>query len=175
MHLETDRLVLRDIEEDDAEALADLWTDPDVTMFMGGPRDYDNMISVFEQDAAASDNELRIYDLWPLVEKSSGQVIGHCGLSDKDVEGELEIELVVVLARQAWGKGYATEISRALLDFAFETAGLERVIALIDPQNETSQHMALKVGMEFERQVTRPGGTVRDLYAIMRPPAAEEE
>lgn len=173
MHLETDRLVLRDIEEDDAEALADLWTDQDVTRYMGGPRDYDNMISVFEQDAAA--NDLRIYDLWPLIEKSSNQVVGHCGLSDKDIEGELEIELVVVLARKAWGQGYATEIAAALLEYAFETAGLTRVIALVDPNDESSKHVALHVGMEFERQVVRPGGAVRDVYAIMRSATVRDE
>jgi RimJ/RimL family protein N-acetyltransferase len=168
MYLETDRLVLRDIEEDDAEALADLWTDPEVTMFMGGPRDYDNLIMVFEQDAAAHDRNS--YDLWTLVEKSSEKVIGHCGLTDKDVEGELEIELVVVLAREAWGKGYAREISNALLEFAFTTANLERVIALVNPENSTSARLAQSVGMHFERQVVRPGGALRDVYAIERPP-----
>jgi len=173
MHLETQRLVLRDIEEDDAEALADLWTDPSVTMFMGGPRDYDNMISVFEQDAAAHD--LRVYDLWTLVEKSSERIIGHCGLTDKDVEGELEIELIVVLAHDAWGKGYGSEIASALLEYAFTTAGLERVIALIEPNNRASERMAKSIGMHFERQVVRPGGHLRNVYAIMRPPQQDTE
>ncbi len=173
MHLETERLVLRDMEEDDAESLADLWTDPQVTKFMGGPRDYDNLISVFEQDAAAHDP--RIYDLWTLVEKDTGRIIGHCGLTDKDVEGELEIELVVVLDRDVWGKGYGREISTALLDFAFHTAGLERVIALINPENQASEQMAQKLGMQFERQVVRPGGALRNVYALHKPAEDEDQ
>jgi RimJ/RimL family protein N-acetyltransferase len=106
------------------------------------------------------------YDLWPVVEKETGEVVGHCGLLEKEVEGRREIELIYVFARSAWGKGYATEMGRALKDYAFEELGLERLIALIEPENVASERVARKVGMRFDREVLRPGGALRRVYVI---------
>jgi len=92
-------------------------------------------------------------------------MIVHCGLLDKDVEGKIDIELVYVLAKSAWGKGYTTEIALALRDYAFTIRGIIRLIALIDPENITSEQVAIKVGMQLEKEVVLPGGEVRYLYA----------
>ncbi|MEJ2552051.1 MAG: GNAT family N-acetyltransferase, partial [Anaerolineales bacterium] len=96
----------------------------------------------------------------------SGQLVGNCGLLEKEVGGEAEIELVYVFAASAWGKGYATEIGMALIRHAFETLGLERLIALIEPENAASERVAQKVGMRFDREVRRPGGAIRKVYVI---------
>jgi RimJ/RimL family protein N-acetyltransferase len=145
-------------------ALVDLWTDPEVTRFMGGPRERDFLVSEFEKTALAPFAEK--YDLWALVEKESGTVIGHCGLIDKEVEGTIEIELVYVLAKSAWGKGYAAEIAAALKEYAFQALGLKRLISLIEPGNRRSERVAVKTGMRLEREAIRPGGALRLLYAI---------
>ena len=162
MQLETERLLLRPLQASDAHALATLWTDPDVTHFMGGPRDYAKLISIFEKDA--KQNPPPRFDLFPLIEKATGNIIGHCGLLDKDIEGTTEIELVYVLAKSAWGKGYATEIAKALRDYAFDTLKLNRIVSLIEPENIASQHVAEKVGMMHEKDVVRPGGRTLQIY-----------
>jgi RimJ/RimL family protein N-acetyltransferase len=107
------------------------------------------------------------YDLWPLIEAKSGEPVGHCGLLDKEVEGRAEIALTYVLASSAWGRGYATEIGRALKRYAFES-GIERLVALIEPGNAGSERVAVKVGMRFVREVVRPGVEVRRLHAVER-------
>ena len=89
MHLETERLILRPLQASDAHALATIWTDADVTHFMGGPRDYAKLISIIEEDAKA--NPSPRFDLFPVIEKSTGDIIGHCGLLDKEIEGTAEI------------------------------------------------------------------------------------
>lgn len=162
--LETERLLLRRQQASDVPPLVDLWSDPEVTRYLGGPRDRDWLRGEFEETARAPFGER--YDLWPLVEKETGEVVGHCGLLEKDIEGQAEIELTYVFARSAWGKGYATEIGRALKDYAFGELGLERLIALIEPENVASERVARKVGMRFDREVIRPGGVLRRVYVV---------
>ncbi|MBI5650565.1 MAG: GNAT family N-acetyltransferase [Chloroflexi bacterium] len=164
MLLETARLILRSLRADDAPALATLWTDPDVTRFMGGPREYAKLIAIFDQDARVDPPPQ--FDLFPVIEKASGAIIGHCGLLDKEIAGATEIELVYVFAKSAWGKGYATEIAIALRDYAFDVIELDRIVALIEPENRASQRVAEKIGMTREKDVVRPGGTVRRLYVM---------
>jgi RimJ/RimL family protein N-acetyltransferase len=162
--LETERLILRRQQASDVTPLVELWADPEVTRYMGGPRDRERLQSVFEE--AARDPYAERHDLWPVVEKETGQVVGQCGLLDKDVQGRDEIELAYTLALSAWGKGYATEIARALKRHAFEAMGIPRLIALIEPENLASERVAVKIGMRFDKEVVRPGGALRRLYVI---------
>jgi len=162
--LETERLRLRYQRAADVEALVALWTDPEVMRYMGGPRDTAQVTHIFEETARAPRADA--HDLWVVVERGSGRVVGHCGLLDKEVEGREEIELVYVIARDAWGQGYATEMARALVEHAFGEMGLQRLISLIEPENAASERVAEKVGMRLEREVVRPGGAVRRVYRI---------
>ena len=164
MRLETERLLLRAMQPDDIPALVRLWTDPEVTRYMGGPREPAYLEKVFAEDLNNPTPDT--YDLWPVIEKASSRLVGHCGLTDKEIEGKPEIELVYVIAKSAWGKGYATEIALALKQYAQEQMGPDRLVALIDPVNAGSEGVALKVGLHFEREVTRPGGKVMKLYAV---------
>ena len=65
-----------------------------------------------------------------------------------------------------WGQGYATEIGQAILRLAFTKMGLMRLVALIAPGNQSSERVAIKVGMHFEKEIIRPGGTIRKLYIV---------
>ena len=162
--LETERLLLRRQWASDIAILTDLWADPKVTRYLGGPRDRDWLQSVFEETAQNPYAEQ--YDLWPVVEKETGQVVGHCGLLDKEVDGRTEIELTYILSPSVWGKGYATEIGQAIKQLAFEKMGMKRLIALIEPQNEPSERVAIRLGMRLEKEIVRPGGTLRKVYVI---------
>ena len=165
--LETRRLRLRTLEPGDVPALVELWLDADVTRYMGGPRNRESVTANLEADAANPTAEK--YSLWPLEEKAGDRLVGHCGVLDKDVDGKLEFELVYVLAKPAWGPGYASEIAAGLRDFAFGKMGLTRLVALIEPENTASEKVALKVGMHLDKEVVRPGGAVRRVYALEAP------
>jgi RimJ/RimL family protein N-acetyltransferase len=162
--LETEQLLLRRLQPSDVSALIDLWCDPDATRYMGGPRDRENLQTVFEEDA--KDPFAEEFDLWPVVEKQTQEVVGHCGLLDKEVGGVEEIEVNYIFKPSAWGKGYATEIGSALIGYAFEELKLKRLIALIEPDNAPSERVAVKIGMRFEKEVIRPGGKKRKVYVI---------
>lgn len=164
MRIETERLLLRRVEEPDAIVLAGLWSDPRVTRYMGGPRDFQKVRLELEAESRAG--VVHATGWWPVAEKASGRVIGDCGLIEKNVDGREEIELVYVFASDAWGKGYATEAALALRDYAFCRLGLLRIVALIDPENHASARVAEKIGMQFERETRRPSGKVRRLYSM---------
>lgn len=108
--------------------------------------------------------------VWAVVEKSSGEVMGYCGLFFfPDVCGQPEIEIGYRLARSHWGRGYATEAARAVRDYAFQTLGVQRLIALVDPENTASIRVAEKLGMVYEKDVMFPGYTHPDrVYALER-------
>jgi ribosomal-protein-alanine N-acetyltransferase len=162
--METQRLFLRNTQATDIPALARMWSDPDVTRFVGGPKDAAWLEQVFTEDSNNLDPLL--YDQWPVVEKSSGEVIGYCGLLEKEVDGRPEIELVYAFVPSAWGKGYATEISLCLREYAVGKMGLRRLIALIEPENAASARVAERVGFRLDRKVIRPGGAERMLYVF---------
>lgn len=161
--IETPRLLIRALSVDDLPSLIALWTDPDVMRHMGGPRDSARLRQVYEEELRLADPPR--YTLWPIVERSTGRVIGECGLLEKDVGGRREIELVYVLSRGVWGQGYATEAASAVRDAAL-ASGITRLIALIDPANPASAAVARKLGMRLEREVVRPGGAIRQVYAL---------
>jgi ribosomal-protein-alanine N-acetyltransferase len=165
MNIETERLLIKSLELSDVEALARLWTDPDVTRYMGGPREYEKIKQDIMQEAL-SGNQTTLDDLWPTVEKKSNQVIGHCGLLKKEVDGAAEVELIYVLAKESWGQGYAVEAALALRDYAFNELGLKRLIALIDPENKTSAKVAIKIGMTKEKETLRPNNKQMHVYAL---------
>lgn len=163
MQIETQRLLLRPLVPADVNALVQIWTDADVTRYMGGPREPEKVRASLTEDAQA--NPPPLFDLQPVVEKANGIVVGDCGIIEKIVDDRAEHELVYVFAKSAWGKSYATEMAQAIKEYASEQMGLTRIIALIDPDNVVSQRVAEKVGLRYERETLRPSGKRMRLYA----------
>jgi [ribosomal protein S5]-alanine N-acetyltransferase len=174
--IETERLAICQPTEADATPLATIWSDPRVTKYLGGPRNFDNVRTALI-DGLADPPPI---DLWPVIEKASGQLIGHCGLLPKEIDGVDsmttcdEIELVYVIAADHWGRGYATEAALAIRDYGFHSLEIERLVSLIDPANTASERVALKVGMLLERDTVRPSGKTLRLYSIDSRPASTE-
>jgi len=84
----------------------------------------------------------------------TSRVIGWCGLGPLDFNPE-ETELFCGLDEAYWGRGIMVEACRALLDYAFAEIGLTRVVAVVNPANQRSRRLIEKLGMQFEKQVSR--------------------
>jgi ribosomal-protein-alanine N-acetyltransferase len=164
MKIKTDRLIIRSIQEVDLEPLAALWTDPEVTYYMGGPRNYEEILKDLREDAQLDPQPA--FDLWPVIEKKTGQIIGHCGILEKNIEGTNQYEIIYVLAKSAWGRGFATEAGSSLKKYGFDQLGLKRITALIDPDNLKSEMVAAKIGLRYERNTVRPNGKNMRLFAL---------
>ena len=107
------------------------------------------------------------YGLFAVVLKSTGEVIGDCGLVRQEVEGESMLEAGYHLRRDHWGQGYATEAARACMEYAFRQLAAEKVVSLIAPENVPSRRVADRNGMHAERQVVFRGRP-HLLYAMTR-------
>ena len=145
--LKTDRLILRYQEKSDIKYLVDLWMAQDITKYCGGPRDKAYLIDEFR--GSAEDPRKLEYDLWPVELKSTRTLIGHAGFIPKQIKGKEYIELNYYIEKSKWRKGYGKEIANALLNYAFNEKKLDKVIAIIDPQNGASKALAKVIGMKY--------------------------
>jgi RimJ/RimL family protein N-acetyltransferase len=164
----TERLRLRHPRREDARPLALIFADPEVMTYLGGPRDYDEIVAEIEAEVGAEPKPL---DLWPLELVAERRVIGFCGLVPKDVDGVQEHEVVYILARDAWGHGYATEAAAGLIDYAFTVHGFNHVISMIHADNAASVRVAERNGMTHDRDTVRPSGKQLGVYVRHRDPA----
>lgn len=111
----------------------------------------------------------RGFCLWRIVRKSDGKTIGFCGLQPL-LEGKREVEIGWWLARNSWHRGIATEAARAAMRFAFDRAGLHRVVAIARRENGASLRVMRKIGMRFEREALHRGIKIV-VFALNRRPA----
>lgn len=86
---------------------------------------------------------------WAVVEKESNRVIGFCGFVEYKPHFR-RVELGYMFAYDYWGKGYATEASKALIDYGFNMMNLNRIEATVDPENNASIKILEKLGMHYE-------------------------
>jgi ribosomal-protein-alanine N-acetyltransferase len=105
---------------------------------------------------------------WAIIEQSSGNLVGLCSLIEKEVEGQTETELGYFLLPVYWGRGYATQAARRVVEHAFADLHLESLVAIIHPENAASIGVARRLGMELEREVLRSDGVARQVYRLKR-------
>lgn len=166
--METSRLRIRPVSADDVEVIARLWTDPQVTEYIGGPRDVDEIREYFCEVAAdpaailSTDGDR----WWSVCLRDSGEWIGLCGLLAKDIEGTAEVDLSYFFLPRAWGQGYAIEAAARIAEHAFTDLALPSLIAVIDPTNIRSANVAVRLGMALDKTIPRPGGVVREIYRL---------
>ena len=164
MILETERLLLRPFEPDDLDAVAAIHADPEVMRFMGGVMTREQAAAWIERHRRAFE-ESRLGRL-AIVERESREVVGRSGLAMFDLPTP-EVELGWTVRRDLWGRGYATEASRATLRLAAELR-LARVVSVIRPDNTASLRVAEKLGARHEQDVVFEGA-VHGLYVHALP------
>jgi len=156
--LETERLVLRRFTEDDVGNLVELDSDPDVMRFINGGRPTPR--HEIENDLLPKfiDYYARYagYGFWAAIEKSTGRFVGWFHFRPAKAAHPNEVELGYRLCKSAWGKGYATEGSRALIDKGFAELGVQRVVAFTMVVNVASRRVMEKAGLRYVRTFHQP-------------------
>jgi RimJ/RimL family protein N-acetyltransferase len=153
VYLETERLVLRRFTAADADLLFDLDSDPEVMRFLNGgtptPR---NVIETEILPRFLADYErFPGYGFWAAIEKATGEFLGWFSLRPPEGGRPGEVDLGYRLRRAAWGRGYATEGSRALIRKGFTELGARRVVATTFEANVASRRVMEKAGMRRVR------------------------
>jgi ribosomal-protein-alanine N-acetyltransferase len=164
-NLETDRLLLRLVTEDDLDDLAALYADPVVMRYF--PKTYSRDETREFLERMINGYRLVGYHLLATIYKPNGRFIGRCGIIRQEIEGEQLSEVGYMLNKDYWGMGLATEAARKLRDFGFSTFQFDRMISLVRPINTPSQAVARRNGMEIIRDV-KYAGLDHHLFCITR-------
>ncbi len=152
VYLETERMVLREFTADDLELIVALDSEPGVKRYIDNdaPVDRDELTERLDW-WLGYDRRTVGYGFWAALERSTGTFLGWFHLRPDEDAGPLEPELGYRLHRAAWGRGFATEGSLALIDHAFSKLDAERVCASTMAVNTGSRRVMEKAGMCFVR------------------------
>ena len=156
--LETERLVLRRFTEDDVDNLVALDSDPEVMHFINGGRPTPRE----EIEGEVLPAFLRYYErfagygFWAVEEKATGRFVGWFHFRPAEASRPGEVELGYRLIRSAWGQGYATEGSRALIEKGFREFDVQRVVAFTMVVNVASRRVMEKAGLRYVRTFHQP-------------------
>jgi [ribosomal protein S5]-alanine N-acetyltransferase len=163
--IETPRLMLREFQPRDADALARVISDPETMRFYPAPFDRAGVQGWITRNIRRY--EKNGHGLWALDLKATGEMIGDCGITLQEVDGEFLPEIGYHLRRDMWGQGLATEAARACRDHGFEHLKAEFLTSLIRSENLASRRVAERNGMKVWKQVMRVG-LVHAVYRLTR-------
>ena len=149
--LQTARLTLRPLIPNDAEAYAAMRSHPEVAKWLPAPPQGWKGGDAIERFAGSW--EERRYAPWGIF--LAGELIGHGGLNYVPEFGETEV--LWALHPDFWGRGYATEVAAASLDYGFETLGLGLIFAITLPDNLASQAVMKRIGLTYRKRVVYKG------------------
>jgi RimJ/RimL family protein N-acetyltransferase len=146
--IKTDRLVIRPFEQADRDRWLELVNDPEVCRFLppSEPATADDFSAAM---AARHAMEERLgYCTWAVDESETNTLIGQCGIRPFD-QDQTQTEMAYHYLPASWNKGYASEAATAVLGHAFDTIGLDRVMAIVIAENTGSWRVLEKAGMRY--------------------------
>jgi RimJ/RimL family protein N-acetyltransferase len=165
--LKTERLVFRPYIkcEADRTAIVELLTDDEVMMYVG-----DGVVTKEKAEEQfnrifANVYELSAFDVWGVFSRADSSYVGHAEIKPR--KGTNDWEIIYILKREYWRRGYATEIAEALVKYGFQDRKLTRVIATVDAENKDSIRVLERAGMKLDGKETDEQGEFL-VYAIKR-------
>jgi RimJ/RimL family protein N-acetyltransferase len=154
--LETDRLVLRRLDAEDAAFILQLVNEPSWLRFIGdkGVRNLDDARRYIREGPVASYERFG-FGLFLAELKDTGAPIGMCGLLKRDTLDDPDIGFAFLPA--FWGRGFARESASAVMALGRDTFGLKRLLAVTNPDNDRSIRVLEDLGLAYERMVKLSG------------------
>ncbi|HYJ89145.1 MAG TPA: GNAT family N-acetyltransferase [Pyrinomonadaceae bacterium] len=171
--IDTNRLRLRCVTENDVDALYRIFSHPEVMRYWGAPalKDRDAAVQLVNeiQDGFRRQSAMK----WGIARRTDDQIIGTTTLFNLNFDN-CRCELGYGLDRAEWGKGYMQEALHALLDYAFNRLDLHRIEADVDPRNMNSIRTVEKLGFRREgylRERWQVNGEIQDalFFGLLRP------
>lgn len=167
----TQRLRLREMVADDLPVLQQIFGDEACMRHYPAVKTLEETTAWF-QNLAFDSYARHGFGLWAVVDKTSGALIGDCGITLQRTSAGIEPEIGYHFLHSVWGQGFATEAASACRDFAFHALGFSRVVSIVAADNIGSHKVAARVHDRCEISVTtdRKTGRVveRSLYISER-------
>ncbi len=147
MIVQTERLYLRELHQNDFKSLCNILQDKDV-MYAYQHAFTDNEVHDWlEKQLLRYKNDG--FGLWAVILKENNKLIGQCGLTIQNFNNNPIIEIGYLFQKAYWHKGYAIEAARACKKYAFEVLNAKEVYSIIRDNNIPSQNVAIKNGMKL--------------------------
>jgi RimJ/RimL family protein N-acetyltransferase len=163
----TDRLRLEPIGSRHAEDLWRLFQDPAVAEWYGvwtherAQREATRIASAWQTEGVHK---------WMAYLRTTAALVGRGGLSRVHLAGQERLEIGWALLRPFWGQGYATEIGRAGMVFAFEELGADEVVSYTETRNARSRAVMERLGFHYSQDfIDEADGVPCALYILTRP------
>jgi ribosomal-protein-alanine N-acetyltransferase len=161
----TERLILREMTEDDSTFINELLNTPKFIKYIGdrGVRS-DEDARLFIRDRYRKSYEQHGYGLYAVDQKSSGTPVGICGLVRRDTLPAADLGFAFLPEYE--GQGYGYESSMAVIKYARETFGFSELLAITSLNNVVSVGLLKKVGFELESVIDTPEGERLNLFRL---------
>lgn len=164
--IETERLLLRDYQLSDFDTLYEIMSDPVTMQHYPAPFDADRTKKWIAWNL---DNyEKYGFGLWAIVLKETGAMIGDCGITLQNIDGERLPEIGYHIHKKYWRRGYAKEAARAVRDWAFQNTDYDRIYSYMKYTNAASYSTAISIGMKKVKVYPDLKNTISYAYAISR-------
>ena len=153
-HIETERLILRDVRDCDLEGMFELDSNPEVHKYLGNKPVKSRDQSQVYIDSIKSQYIERGIGRFAIIEKASGDFMGWTGLKfntgDNETLGEKRdfYDIGYRLIQRYWNKGYASESAIAALDFGFKNLNIETIVGAAETENIASNKILQKIGLK---------------------------
>ena len=143
---ETERLILRPLDENDIDAVFALRNDAEIMRFIRAPRNRAESVNWIKLVSSRWQDEK--IGFCAVIEKATSKFIGWCGLWRLVETGETEIGYAI--DKKCWGRGYATEAAAQILFYGFDDLKLAKIVAVTRLDNTASRRVMEKLGMKFD-------------------------
>ena len=164
--LETERLFLREMNTDDFDALKAVLGDKEIMAHY--PYDFDDKRVMDWIERNMNRYKDNGFGLWAVCLKETGEMIGDCGLTLQNIEGEMLPEIGYHIRRDCQHKGYAKEAAKAVRDWAFENTEYPALYSYCKYTNEASYKTAESIGMHFEKEYPDEANEITHVSVIFR-------
>jgi ribosomal-protein-alanine N-acetyltransferase len=153
--LKSERTVTRMLVDEDFKPWTEFLADKDAVEFFPlagfNSAEERSIYWINKQLARYADEK---YGLQAILNKNTGELIGQCGLMAQEVDGIAELEVGYHIFKKFWGQGYAPEVAKMFINYAFQRDLASSIISIIDIRNVKSQRVAEKNGLIRDKQTT---------------------
>ena len=166
MILETERLFLREMTMDDFDALYAVLSDSSIMQHYPYSFDEERVRSWIERNMKRYTDDG--FGLWAVCLKDTGEMIGDCGLTLQNIEGQMLPEIGYHIRRDQQRKGYAKEAAAAVRDWAFQNTEYPALYSYCKYTNVGSFKTAESIGMHFEKEYEDEANKITHVSVIRR-------